>query len=220
MSVAVLLVRGREASFWYPQYPDESSSASFGGGAFDYVQGDSEKRIVYTNIVDSTILWKTNFCDNTKPPWCILQDTIGVHTPTWTLTGETALCGGTLLCATATTTWAGRTYRARYLPAIATPVGPYKFHGLPGLLYDVKSGDGLVHFSLTGLRAATADDRVSKPEIGLRIDYPEHRARQTLISRQVAAEYGEQAAGGPVDNYEIEKAKWRDYTVPLKSPRR
>ncbi len=184
------------------------------------MQGDAEKRLVYTNLTDSSILWKTNYCSSNQPPWCILQDTIGVQTPTWNLTGETAMCGGTLLCATATTTWAGRTYRARYLPAISTSIGPYKFHGLPGLLYEVKSEDGLVHLSLTGLRRATVDDRIRRPEVGLRIDYPEHRAREMLISRQIAAEYGEQAAGGPYDDFEIEKAKWRDYTKSAKPPRK
>lgn len=45
----------------------------------------------------------------------------------------------------ATCKFGGRTYDAWFAPGIAISNGPYKFHGLPGLLMEIKSRDAKVH---------------------------------------------------------------------------
>lgn len=46
----------------------------------------------------------------------------------------------------ATTNLFGRTWEAWYTEDIPVSYGPYKFHGLPGLILDIKDSEGYFHF--------------------------------------------------------------------------
>lgn len=60
----------------------------------------------------------------------------------WELEPETRLIGG-YLCRKATTQFRGREYIAWYTEAIPLLGGPWKFDGLPGLILEVSSADGV-----------------------------------------------------------------------------
>lgn len=54
-------------------------------------------------------------------------------------------------CSKAVITFGGRDWEAWYTNQISFPDGPYKFHGLPGLILEVKSSDGEYHFKATNI---------------------------------------------------------------------
>lgn len=54
-------------------------------------------------------------------------------------------------CGKATTKFRGRTYEAWYTDAVAVDEGPWKFHGLPGLILFVKDVSGDYFFKCTAL---------------------------------------------------------------------
>ena len=74
----------------------------------------------------------------------------------WTLLeGDTLIAGYT--CRRATTHFRGRDYTAWYCDSIPLSYGPYKFHGLPGLILCLYDSLGDYSYRLVGLQ------RVSEP---------------------------------------------------------
>lgn len=60
----------------------------------------------------------------------------------------------------ATTTFRGITWHARYEDSIPTTAGPWKLHGLPGLIVDAWSSDSIHHFALTSMKYVSCPIRV------------------------------------------------------------
>lgn len=69
----------------------------------------------------------------------------------WTLGGEVSY-----LCKTAVCQLHGRKWTVRYTEDIPTTAGPWKLCGLPGLIVEAASDDGIHRFTLTELQHATA----------------------------------------------------------------
>jgi GLPGLI family protein len=59
----------------------------------------------------------------------------------WKLNGDTATVNG-YLCRKATCAFRGRNYEAWYAPEIPVSEGPWKFYGLPGLIFKVSDSSG------------------------------------------------------------------------------
>lgn len=72
----------------------------------------------------------------------------------WKLEDEAKEISGNV-CKKATTTFAGRSYIAWYSTQIAIADGPYKFGGLPGLIFLVHDTDNFFRFELAGLKTTT-----------------------------------------------------------------
>ncbi|MFK8162266.1 MAG: GLPGLI family protein [Lewinella sp.] len=60
-------------------------------------------------------------------------------------------------CREASTELGGRTYTAWYAPSISVPEGPYKFHGLPGLILEVSDAKQQHRFLLSGLEQRSVE---------------------------------------------------------------
>ena len=73
----------------------------------------------------------------------------------WTLNDSTLTVAG-YLCKTAVCQLHGRKWTVRYAEDIPTTAGPWKLCGLPGLIVEAVSDDGIHRFSLTELQHATA----------------------------------------------------------------
>ena len=69
------------------------------------------------------------------------------------LEGDSTIAG--YKCNKAKTTLFGRTYTAWYAPEVNMPYGPYKFNGLPGLIFKVVDTQDNFIFTLVGLEKAT-----------------------------------------------------------------
>ena len=73
----------------------------------------------------------------------------------WTLNDNTLTVAG-YLCKTAVCQLHGRKWTVCYAEDIPTTAGPWKLGGLPGLIVEAVSDDGLHRFTLTELQHATA----------------------------------------------------------------
>lgn len=69
----------------------------------------------------------------------------------WILTEETDSVSG-YLCTKAVARYGGRDWEAWCTDEIASPFGPWKLSGLPGLIIKASDGDGIHNFVLTGFR--------------------------------------------------------------------
>lgn len=66
--------------------------------------------------------------------------------------GDTTIAG--YRCGKARTSLFGRDYIAWYAPEVNMPYGPYKFNGLPGLVFSVTDTQGNFEFTISGLEQA------------------------------------------------------------------
>ena len=73
----------------------------------------------------------------------------------WTLNDSTLTVAG-YLCKTAVCQLHGRKWTVRYAEDIPSTAGPWKLCGLPGLIVEAVSDDGIHRFTLTDLQHATA----------------------------------------------------------------
>ena len=71
----------------------------------------------------------------------------------WKIVADSAknICGHS--CKLATTTWRGREWKAWFAPDINVSAGPWKFHGLPGLILEMDDTTGAVHWGATEIKA-------------------------------------------------------------------
>lgn len=96
----------------------------------------------------------------------------------WELTNEESKVNG-VSCYKALLKFRGRNYIAWYAPDIATPFGPWKFYGLPGLIVRITSDDNIISFSLTTLSYPTNSVEISKPTNGRPLEFKDY-VKQTL----------------------------------------
>lgn len=75
----------------------------------------------------------------------------------WKIEDDTKVIGG-YSCQKATTTFKGRNYEAWFSPDIPMPYGPWKLHGLPGLILAAKDEKGEVVFEYAGFDTLEGDD--------------------------------------------------------------
>lgn len=72
----------------------------------------------------------------------------------WEMTDSVAtICGYS--CRLATGRFRGRNYRAYYTEQIPISAGPWKFHGLPGLILQIQDDQGLFNYKATSVRNST-----------------------------------------------------------------
>jgi GLPGLI family protein len=74
----------------------------------------------------------------------------------WEIKKETKVISG-LKCQLATTKFGGRNYEAWFSKEIPISEGPYKFHGLPGLIVHIYDNKGFYDFKLQSAKKITYD---------------------------------------------------------------
>ncbi len=77
----------------------------------------------------------------------------------WNITNETKKLGA-YHCTKAITTFRGRTYEAWFTNEIAVPFGPWKFHGLPGLILEIIEETNVLHIYATKLKLSNNNTAV------------------------------------------------------------
>ncbi|MEL1244715.1 GLPGLI family protein [Flavobacterium sp. DGU11] len=82
-----------------------------------------------TDLSKKELLFYAPLLKNTA----FVKDTYDIN---WNITGDTKKIAG-YNCIKATTVFRGREWVAWFAPDIALPFGPWKFHGLPGLILEV-----------------------------------------------------------------------------------
>jgi len=80
----------------------------------------------------------------------------------WTLEeGSKEILGYT--CSVATISHRGRDYKAYYTTELGVSNGPWRFHGLPGLILEIRSIDEVFELKATSLKTYTSDAKIKNP---------------------------------------------------------
>ena len=88
----------------------------------------------------------------------------------WTILEDTMTVSG-FLCNKATTSYAGRTWTTWFTEEVASTAGPWKFHGLPGLIVKCTDEAGIFSFELFELVNKTfpiAEDEAKRPNVKIK----------------------------------------------------
>jgi len=115
---------------------------------------DIIRQWIYTDVEGFQVLRKMGtlgmnvreFCKKDSP--VIYEDTMDWN---WYITEEKRVIEGYSVTL-AKATFRGREYQAWFAEDIPIDAGPWKFHGLPGLILEVNSTDGTVRINLKGLK--------------------------------------------------------------------
>lgn len=86
-----------------------------------------------------------------------------------------------LECNKATLDFRGRRYYAWYTTKIPTRFGPWKFHGLPGLIVKIETDDKTISFDLVKLEYNTKE-KIEKPSLGKPITFLEYKKFENKIT--------------------------------------
>ena len=74
----------------------------------------------------------------------------------WQIVSDTTLNLIGYDCIMAKTSWRGRVWTAWFTPEIPVSNGPWKLHGLPGMILKAEDSTGQHHFTATGLRQTSS----------------------------------------------------------------
>jgi GLPGLI family protein len=115
---------------------------------------DIIRQWIYTDLegfqvgrnMGSPMMTIREFCKKDFP--VIYEDSVNWS---WDITEEKRVIEGYSVTL-AKATFRGREYQAWFAEDIPIDAGPWKFHGLPGLIFEVNSIDGTVRFNLKGLK--------------------------------------------------------------------
>lgn len=206
---AILEFNSSEALFYFPEFPQETSYSSE-GNAHSISYGDSDQNSVYTNLRDSTLIWKTNYGGSKEGNfWVILSDP--AFEIEWNLIDSIKKNKFDSFSLLAKGTYFGRDYTAWYIPSIPTTFGPYKFHGLPGLIEEIRSSDDRVNFTLESI-SQIETKQLTPPKNGIYYSKEEHK--EVIIKRLLMVEalsLKHEAIitnNDPDPNSQIEKGQW------------
>lgn len=119
-----------------------------------FIEIDSLRRATHQDLqtfseVDQLILRKTNSSQNKQfhslmYNYYAIKSVDKLH---WKLSEETKTIENITL-QKASTTFGGRTWTAWFNPLIPFQEGPYKFNGLPGLIFEIYDSDNIFHYVL------------------------------------------------------------------------
>lgn len=166
-----------------------------------YYSDFSKKKMIFREIV----VYKAFLVE--EPIWIDFK---------WKLIQETKRVGK-FTCQKASTTFRGRTYTAWYAKEIPLPYGPWKFHGLPGLILEVSDEKGEVKFVSTRIEIPSKSKvKIAAPSNGESISIEgfmkaEYNIRKAIVDAQRAS--AERKAG---QKQEFEVGKINKVEISLK----
>ncbi|MEZ4919633.1 MAG: GLPGLI family protein [Saprospiraceae bacterium] len=158
-----LLFNRTNSVFIHNAVPENDSSYTDSQYIFEVkAYGDSEGFPIYRKHGQPWLI--TKFPCKESKVHCIVSDT--VNDMNWKLHPEFRIIGQ-FNCQKAVCQFRGRSYVAWYTLEIPISSGPYKFGGLPGLILDVESTDGLVKFNFVSLEISSSLTDVIRPPSGI-----------------------------------------------------
>uniref|UniRef100_UPI00404AC2A5 GLPGLI family protein n=1 Tax=Fulvivirga sp. TaxID=1931237 RepID=UPI00404AC2A5 len=153
---AKLYLQDGKSEYVYKQTENSSSLIKKGIEA-QTIYSDSVGYRIYRDLRTNTQI-ERYFCKESTP--YLIIDNLK---PDWQITNKTKVIEG-YKCIQATAEFRGRQYTAWYSADIPVPSGPWKFHGLPGLIMEVADKKLEVYFKIKSLGAKTDID-ISMPAI-------------------------------------------------------
>jgi GLPGLI family protein len=116
----------------------------------------AENPIFYKNLFNNVLLNKERILMHQF----VVQDSLTIFD--WELTDNSKRILG-YECREASTTFRGRDYVAYFAPAIPSQNGPWKFHGLPGLILEVGTIDKSFQLTATHLEMLPRKIKIANP---------------------------------------------------------
>ena len=172
-----------------------------------YNAGDKQGFPIYKDHRARKILFRTFCYKRELGKHCVVEDTLGAID--WTIDASAQKLFGTYPCLKATGHFRGRDYEVWFTPDLPISSGPHKLGGLPGLILEAHSTDGLVHFFFQSLEISSEiSGTIQKPEgtyTGL--NYEENKAAFINTVKKIAAESNAEG-GGVVTVGEMPKNAW------------
>ena len=191
-------VPNQRSIYVHDEFPTTTKYLKTGGGSTVTIDGDSEKLPIYLDITKDIMVYKSEYATRDKN--FIFTDSIP-HIE-WSLMEESKIINNITL-KKAIAHYGGRNYIAWYNPEISLGFGPHRFTGLPGLIHDIYSEDGLVSFKLVSARELDDCSKVNPPSDGIQMDsitYLKYMTRRL----ESAESFGATNNDPPAD-WEIEK---------------
>ena len=111
-----------------------------------FAETEEDDFIFYKNHKENKIIYKDIILNQRDKPFFIKDELSKLME--WNLLDEKKEILG-MPCKSATTSFRGRKYKAFYTEKIPIPEGPWKFGGLPGLILQIASEDGLYKWKAT-----------------------------------------------------------------------
>lgn len=103
----------------------------------------------------------------------------------WNITDETKEIGS-FQSTKATTTFRGRNYTAWFTTEVSVSSGPWKFHGLPGLILEIYDDEMGVQFLLSSIDIPFESTRkIEPPNSGERISIEEYAKYQSKLADEI-----------------------------------
>jgi GLPGLI family protein len=149
---ATLLFNNTQSLYIQNSAPKQDSIFSNGGGpVYSTMFGDNEGFPILKIHATRKLFCKIT-CPRFSKNHCIVTDTFG--TIAWTLHPEHKRFGQ-YDCRRATGKYRGRDYEAWYTLDIPISTGPFKLGGLPGLILEARTLDGIVKFQFSSLEISS-----------------------------------------------------------------
>lgn len=197
---------------WMTQSPD-------GGITIDMTRGNAPKKSIHTYIVK-------DFTGETMKVYDKWADEEGIYDEPmsemqWTITADSTRSILGYECVMAETDYHGRKWKAWFSPEIPVSDGPWKFHGLPGLILKAENAPGF-SFEATGIRQYG----LTLPEIHHPDSYQHVERRKALADNEhfiknrdaiVSAKYGVRVSHVDKDGNNIKKTEYDRHTHSMET---
>lgn len=190
------------------------------GELFTFIKGDPEGMPVYINLVDSFLYYKSEY--KAVKNCFLFKETL--PRIDWQIKSDSLKNIGKFTCMQASGTFGGRKYEAWFTLDIPIGLGPYKLGGLPGLILEAKSKDGLVSYQFVSIESLSAPEiKISKPQVGEEIsweNFVQFVINQLHIVEALSTDEYQITNSDPPADWGIEKNKFTiisDYKQGLKS---
>jgi GLPGLI family protein len=197
-----------KCKYIHNDYPKEDSYAGLGTNAPGYTKGDQEGLPVFIDRGSGVLYYKTDYGSSPNRTFILKEKIPSID---WIIMKETRKIGN-LQAIHAKGVFGGRTYNVWFTPDIPMPFGPFKLGGLPGLILEAYSEDGIVKYKFERFESTTADVVVmEKPKQGREMTLEEFRQYDINWLLEVEAMSDDRVSitnEDPPADYEIEKSKF------------
>jgi GLPGLI family protein len=148
---ASLLFNADHSLYIHGGAPVRDSSVSKEGYVNYNIAGDTEGFPIYKRHRERIMTCKIT-CNGLfkKEKYCLVSDSMSIS---WRIEPDMRRFGA-YTCQKAMGDFRGRTYEVWFAPDIPIPSGPFKLGGLPGLILEAQSTDGMVKFTFVKLETS------------------------------------------------------------------
>ena len=181
--------------------------------SIDFTQKNLVKYEVYMNQSDLTVISQNSIFQNWQSKPCVVTEKLG--SIDWEIIREYKQIGN-FKVQKATTSFRGRNYVAWFTPDIPISIGPWKFHGLPGLIMEVKDEELGVQFLFSSIQIPyETEEKIKPPSNGEQIPIHEfaryHNNFANELTKSLRAKLSRDAQSPEISIKQVVKSIERDY---------